>query len=1133
MTKVLFFKLTVCVAVAGMASAVEMGLAQEKKGTAPITSGANGTQQGAIAGEKSPGKTNADYSAEPLVIDRLDTVYSFNADGTGWKQTTMAARVQSDAAVRQFGVLSFPFASATSRIEIGYVGVRRPDGSVTQTPVENAVEMPAQVTQQAPFYSDLKGMQIPVRNLHAGDELEWQVKVVLFKPEAEGQFWGSEGLIAEGIALEQSMELRVPKDKYVKVWSPKHPPQESVEGQERVYRWSAAHLEPTVGPEAEAEKEKKKKHVLSSEEQIEEEQGKFPDIAWSSFQSWAEVGEWYRKLESERVAPDAKVKAKVAEITAGKTGEEEKVKAVYSYVSTQFRYIGVAFGIGRFQPHFAAEVLENQYGDCKDKHTLLAAMLMDLGLHPAAVLVGAGIRFEDELPSPQSFNHLITQVAINGQPVWLDATAEVAPYRMLNAVIRDKEVLAIPETGAPQVERTPKDLPFPSLEKLVADGALDASGTATMRMDWTMRGDSELVFREVFHETQANQTNEVVQRISQNMGYGGTTSHVEISNAGDTADAFKFSYDYKRDKPGNDWDNLRIVAMLAPVGLPVIQDSDQPPVAAIELGTPRVMESKSTMRLPTGWSAELPEAIHAKSEYATLDETYHLDHGVLVAERRVEILKKQVPAANWTMYRKWSKDAGIPGELYIQLTRAKADQAKLSIKGSKGQLPDVAEKVEAAEFDPTAHGESASELIAEAQTDLRQHDLDGAQTKLDRAKTLDAEKEGLWTGYGYLAFFKGNLPETIADYKKEVSLHPSSYGTYSSLASVQDVFHQHAEAKETLREWMSVQPENAEPALRLGHMLIEDLQAGEAVRVAKTALEHANAEAKNEGLKLLLGKAEVKEGSAASKVEGVETLHKLMASTEDAGMLNDSAYGLAESGEAGSKYLPEAESAARKALGKLETESRTWTLDEDIKLLRGKTVLIAASWDTLGWILYREGKTNEAEKYVEAAWLTHSTLEVGDHRGEIAETEGHKSQALTAYEDALASAPGYDAMGVRKAPGPRQLEIAAKADRLRAPGKKTDANGTTEAAKQRMQKERTFALGAAGGLSGTAEYRLLLRSGGIEKMEATGSREIAGASELAAKARLSIFWPAGSEAALVRVGMVSCHGGVCELVLEP
>lgn len=134
----------------------------------------------------------ADYSAEPIVIEKLEHIYTMAADGTGSELTTVVARVQSDALVRQFGVVNLPFAGSSQRVEIAYVRVRKADGSVTETPASQAIEMPSPVTTAAPFYSDLKQMQIPVRNLRVGDRLEWQAKVVRTKAEAPGQFWALE-----------------------------------------------------------------------------------------------------------------------------------------------------------------------------------------------------------------------------------------------------------------------------------------------------------------------------------------------------------------------------------------------------------------------------------------------------------------------------------------------------------------------------------------------------------------------------------------------------------------------------------------------------------------------------------------------------------------------------------------------------------------------------------------------------------------------------------------------------------------------------------------------------------------------------------------------------------------------------
>jgi hypothetical protein len=317
-----------------------------------------------------PSDVKRDYSAESIVVERMETMYRFAADGTGSREIAVVTLVQSDAAARQYGVLTVPFAGNNEHVEFDYVRVRKPDGSVVETPAADTQEMPQEVTRQAPFYSDLKEKQLPVRNLRAGDRLEYKARIVQTKAEVPGQFWGQESFGRWAVILNESIELHVPKGKYVKVWSPSNAPAKTEAADGTVYRWTGANLEPLIGKDGKT----KQREV--------DPKGELPTIAWTTFKSWDEVGAWYRGLEADRVVPDAEIKAKAAELTAGKTTEEEKARAVYGYVATQIRYIGVAFGIGRYQPHPASEVLRNQYGDCKDKHTLLAAMLTAAGMHP-------------------------------------------------------------------------------------------------------------------------------------------------------------------------------------------------------------------------------------------------------------------------------------------------------------------------------------------------------------------------------------------------------------------------------------------------------------------------------------------------------------------------------------------------------------------------------------------------------------------------------------------------------------------------------------------------------------------------------------------------------------------------------
>ena len=84
--------------------------------------------------------------------------------------------------------------------------------------------------------------------------------------------------------------------------------------------------------ESDAEKEQQ---AWTAEQEVDAKQGKLPSIAWTTFKSWEAVGAWYKVLERDRVVPDAAVKTKAAELTAGKTTEEEKVLALYGYVATQ------------------------------------------------------------------------------------------------------------------------------------------------------------------------------------------------------------------------------------------------------------------------------------------------------------------------------------------------------------------------------------------------------------------------------------------------------------------------------------------------------------------------------------------------------------------------------------------------------------------------------------------------------------------------------------------------------------------------------------------------------------------------------------------------------------------------------
>ena len=285
-------------------------------------------------------------------------------------------KVNTDAGVKGWGLLKVPYQSAAETVEIVYVRVHKPDNSTVATPEDNIQDLDAEITRSAPFYSDVREKHIAVKGLSRGDVLEYQAKWHPIKPLIPGQFWLEYNFQPEGIVLDERLEIRAPADRAAKFKGPQATQSITTDGNFRVYGWTYSRLDDSKDPDAERKKE-------------DAAIGRLPaaDVQFSSFQSWDEVGRWYWNLQKERIEPSPAVKAKAAELTKGLTDDAAKLQSLYSFVSTQYRYIGIAFGIGRYQPHAADDVLSNNYGDCKDKHTLLAALLQSAGmtLHPALI----------------------------------------------------------------------------------------------------------------------------------------------------------------------------------------------------------------------------------------------------------------------------------------------------------------------------------------------------------------------------------------------------------------------------------------------------------------------------------------------------------------------------------------------------------------------------------------------------------------------------------------------------------------------------------------------------------------------------------------------------------------------------
>ena len=207
------------------------------------------------------------------------------------------------------------------------------------------------------------------------------------------------------------------------------------------------------------------------------------------------MADWYRQLERDRRIPTPEVRAKAEDIARDLKTPEAKAQALYYWVSQNIRYVSLSFGVGRYQPHAAAEVLANRYGDCKDKTTLLEAMLEAEGLHAYPVLVNATAKIDPDIPNPLQFDHAIAFVRIENQDTWLDSTVGVGPFGYLLPQLRNSEALVISDSRSTELQKLPKDLPFSVEYRIAVKGKVDEQGNLDGDVELQTRGDLEVLIR--------------------------------------------------------------------------------------------------------------------------------------------------------------------------------------------------------------------------------------------------------------------------------------------------------------------------------------------------------------------------------------------------------------------------------------------------------------------------------------------------------------------------------------------------------------------------------------------------------------------------------------------------------------
>ncbi len=414
-----------------------------------------------------------DFGAE-ILYDRCTV--KFYPDGRSVWTEEKAVKILDKRGIKEFGEIVIPFSTQHQKLRVLYAYTVTPDGKVVKPGKKafNIVYPP--FVSEAPIYSDLKYQTISMPAVAPGSVVKYAYRLETFKPYMKNNFWTTNYFQDFFPVKEATFIAYIPKGHYYK-YKAYHMDQKPLikeEGNYIVLKWSLKDIPPLY----------KERNMPPYGELAKK-------VSITSIRSWDEVAKWYSDLAKEALEPDELVRETTLKVTAGKKTLEEKVRAIYNFVSKNIRYVGMEFGINGYKPHKAGEVLRNRYGDCKDHATLLVAMLKVIGVkgYPVLIPTLSKANADPEMPMPTAFNHEIAAIKWKGKLLFLDTTSDYVPFGYLPPSDQGRRSLVVDvDSRKGHLEETPVYPPSSNREGFTGTFKLSPFGGLTGNFKFTYTG---------------------------------------------------------------------------------------------------------------------------------------------------------------------------------------------------------------------------------------------------------------------------------------------------------------------------------------------------------------------------------------------------------------------------------------------------------------------------------------------------------------------------------------------------------------------------------------------------------------------------------------------------------------------
>jgi len=564
-----------------------------------------------------PGAEQYPQAGALILIEQQNIRYAEDYSAVG--DELLVVKILQDRARSDFGDIKRRYNSDSDSLVVIKAVTYLVDGSIVEVDPKAINDITPSYLANASMYSNVMQKVISFSGIAPGVTIELRLRRISKAPEEDEEkfIWGNDLFQGDEPIMHKELDLTVPSDIPItyKIQNEGIGFDKTEADGFTTYRWYEDN-----SPQIIAEPFMPDLVKVA------------PRLVYTSATSWDQVGQWMSDKFFSHVQTDGNIEKKAKELTKKASTPDEKVKAIGLYVINDIRDVGegtMPLGLAGYEPNDASEVLDNKYGDWRDKAVLLVSLLKAAGIDSDPVFVNSrSAVLAESQPSLRQFDQIYVYVDnYNGQPLWINPFADHCYFGYFPLGQRSKallvrkdssEILAVKDTDADQ------NTAYSDFEMhLKPNGDIDATVACQLEgyFDWQARSRLK--------DATPKKVDQFFSATVNSVGEGSKSVEYKTTNLEDLLEPVKVAQTFTSPELGVvEGDMMIFYPPSVPYGFatPDVATGDAVRFYDYVLSSPMKVRTEGSIYLPSGYKTVFtPQPFSVQNQYGSWSTEYTVD----------------------------------------------------------------------------------------------------------------------------------------------------------------------------------------------------------------------------------------------------------------------------------------------------------------------------------------------------------------------------------------------------------------------------------------------------------------------------------------------------------------------------